>query len=40
MKWTNIVGAAALLVVVSAMRLQNKGERDAFVKSAEAEDEE
>ena len=46
MKWTNIVGAAALLVVVSAIRLQdrfifkNQGERDAFVKAADVRDEE
>ena len=41
MKWTNIVGAAGLLVLVSAFRLQdkfifkNKEAREAFVKAAE-----
>ena len=41
MKWTNFVGAAGLLLLVSAIRLQDKfiykndKERDAAVKAAE-----
>ena len=41
MKWTNLVGAAGLLILVSAVRLQDKfmytntKEREAEVKAAE-----
>ena len=41
MKWTNLVGAAGLLILVSAVRLQdkfmytNKTEREAEVTAAE-----
>ena len=42
MRWTNLVGAAGLLILVSAIRLQDKfiyantKEREAEVKAAES----